>query len=129
MNHSQWKTRRTRRLLGEETEPSQAYKDAGAAFELGQAVYDRRIHLELSQTRLAKRASMTQAQISRIEQGDVPKLPLLRRLAAALEVRLQMEMDGDNVTFTLTPLKKKTATARRKSATPAPRTRRERVDA
>jgi ribosome-binding protein aMBF1 (putative translation factor) len=106
VNHAQWKTHRTRRLLGEEPEPSQAYKDAGAAFDLAQAVYDRRTALGLSQSRLAQRARMTQAQISRIEQGDVPKVPLLQRLAGALDVCLHMETDGDDTSFHLTPRKK-----------------------
>jgi ribosome-binding protein aMBF1 (putative translation factor) len=105
VNHAQWKTHRARRLLGEEPQPSKAYKDAGAAFDLAQAVYDRRTELGLSQSRLARQAGMTQAQISRIEQGDVPKLPLLRRLAGALAVRLLIETDGDEVSFKLTPRK------------------------
>jgi hypothetical protein len=32
MNHSQWKTRRTRALLGETVEESPAYSEAGYAF-------------------------------------------------------------------------------------------------
>lgn len=120
MNHAQWKTHRTRRLLSEEPEPSQAYKDAGAAFDLAQAVYDRGTALGLSQRLLAERARMTQAQISRIEQGDVPKVELLRRLAGALDVRLHMETDGDDVSFTLKPRKKNRQSSQ---STRSPRTR------
>lgn len=50
MNHSEWKTRRTRTLLGETVEESPAYTEAGYAFALGQAVHDRRTALGLSQT-------------------------------------------------------------------------------
>ncbi|WP_328989310.1 helix-turn-helix domain-containing protein [Kribbella sp. NBC_01245] len=55
----------------------------------GQALYDRRTALGLSQTEVARRAAMSQRQISRIEAGDtVPTLPLLERLAEALESEL-----------------------------------------
>lgn len=104
MNHSRWKTRRTRKLLGETVEESPAYTEAGQAFALGQAVYDRRSDLGLSQSQLARRADMTQPQISNIESGDsVPTLPLFTRLAKALESSLSIELDGDATTFVFTP--------------------------
>ncbi|MGW3723743.1 helix-turn-helix domain-containing protein [Streptomyces sp. NPDC000851] len=104
MNHSQWKTRRARRLTGESVEESEAYAEAGHAFALGQAVYDRRAQLGLSQTELARRAGMTQAQISNIEGGDsVPPLPLLTRLAKALDASLTIDLDGDASAFAFHP--------------------------
>ncbi|MER7000999.1 helix-turn-helix transcriptional regulator [Streptomyces sp. NPDC000410] len=103
MNHSQWKTRRTRKLLGESVEESPAYVEAGYAFALGQAVYDRRSELGLSQAELARRAGMTQPQISHIEGGDsVPTLPLLTRLAKALDASLTIDLDGDASAFVFT---------------------------
>jgi ribosome-binding protein aMBF1 (putative translation factor) len=100
MNHSQWKTRRSRKLMGESVEESPAYVEAGYAFALGQAVYDRRTELGLSQTELARRAEMTQPQISNIEGGDsVPTLPLLTRLAKALDASLTIDLDGDTSAF------------------------------
>ncbi|MFI6623777.1 helix-turn-helix domain-containing protein [Streptomyces sp. NPDC050528] len=103
MNHSQWKTRRTRKLLGESVEESPAYVEAGYAFALGQAVHDRRIELGLSQTELARGAGMTQPQISNIEGGDsVPTLPLLTRLAKALDASLTIDLDGDTSAFVFT---------------------------
>ncbi|RBM22407.1 helix-turn-helix domain-containing protein [Streptomyces sp. PT12] len=103
MNHSEWKTRRTRRLLGERVEESSAYTEAGYAFALGQAVHDRRTELGLSQAELARRASMTQPQISNIESGGmVPTLPLLARLAKALEASLTITLDDDS-SFSFTP--------------------------
>ena len=100
MNHSQWRTRRTRKLLDEQVEESSAYVEAGYAFALGQAVYDRRTELGLSQAELARRARMTQPQISNIEGGDsVPTLPLLTRLAGALDASMSISLDGDTSVF------------------------------
>ncbi|MFD5747847.1 helix-turn-helix domain-containing protein [Streptomyces sp. NPDC127033] len=104
MNHSQWKTRRTSKLLGESVDESRAYVEAGYAFELGQAVYDRRTALGLSQAELARRAEMTQPQISNIEGGDsVPTLTLLTRLAKALDASMTIDLDGDTSAFVFTP--------------------------
>ncbi|WP_299537825.1 helix-turn-helix domain-containing protein [uncultured Streptomyces sp.] len=79
------------------------YVEARLARDLGQAVYSRRVELSLSQAELAGRAGMTQPQVSRMEGGDtVPTLPLLRRLAKALDGTLNLTIDeGDShVTFT-----------------------------
>lgn len=63
------------------------------ALAFGQALYDRRTALGLSQTEVARRAAMSQRQISRIEAGDtVPTLPLLARLAEALEAELEIRV-------------------------------------
>ncbi|WP_256103814.1 helix-turn-helix transcriptional regulator [Streptomyces sp. ODS05-4] len=103
MNHSQWRTRRTRKLLGQQAPESLAYQEAGYAFALGQAVHDRRAELGLTQAELARRADMTQPQISQIEGGDsVPTLPLLTRLAKALEATLTIDLDGDESAFAFT---------------------------
>ncbi|MER8184078.1 helix-turn-helix transcriptional regulator [Kitasatospora sp. NPDC094015] len=97
MNHSRWKTARTRALLGEPAPEAPAVTAARQeiryALALGQAVYDRRTALGISQTEVARRAGMTQPQISRIEGGDtVPTLPLLERLAGALESELDIHL-------------------------------------
>ncbi|HEY9438445.1 MAG TPA: helix-turn-helix transcriptional regulator [Streptomyces sp.] len=97
MNHSEWKTRRHRKLLGEtvegNTEYDRLYEEAELAHDLGQMVYDRRTALGLSQTELAERCGMKQPQISRIEGGGtVPTIPLLRRLARALDADLTIEL-------------------------------------
>ncbi|MBW5485074.1 helix-turn-helix domain-containing protein [Streptomyces bambusae] len=103
MNHAQWKTRRTRKLLGESVAESSAYVEAGEGFALGQAVYDRRTELGLSQAELARRAGMSQPQISHIEGGDsVPTLALLSRLAQALDASLAIDLDGDVSAFAFT---------------------------
>jgi ribosome-binding protein aMBF1 (putative translation factor) len=97
MNHAEWKTRRRRKLLGEAAEDSPAYdrlyEEAELAHDLGQMVYDRRTALGLSQTELAERCGMKQPQISRIEGGGtVPTIPLLRRLARALDSDLTINL-------------------------------------
>ncbi|MFZ4268690.1 helix-turn-helix domain-containing protein [Streptomyces arboris] len=63
------------------------------AHDLGQLVYDRRTALGLSQAELAERCGMKQPQISRIEGGGtMPTIPLLRRLARALDADLTIEL-------------------------------------
>ncbi|MFD4482102.1 helix-turn-helix domain-containing protein [Streptomyces sp. NPDC058471] len=104
MNQTQWKTRRTRKALGETVEASPEYVEAGYAFALAQAVYDRRTALGLSQADTAKRADMAQSQISAIEGGgSVPTLRLLNRLAKALESHLVIDLDEENPAFDFRP--------------------------
>jgi transcriptional regulator with XRE-family HTH domain len=72
-------------------EHTDAYEEARAALLLGQLVYDRRTALGLTQAELAERAGMTQPQLSRLESGGAtPTVPLLRRLAAALDAELDI---------------------------------------
>ena len=77
---------RTRWDIPDEPRESPEYVKAGADIALGQAVYDQRIALALSQAELASRAGTTEAVISQVEGGSVaPTLPLLHRLTGALE--------------------------------------------
>lgn len=72
-------------------EHAAAYEEARAALVLGQLVYDRRAELGLTQAELADRAGMTQPQLSRLESGGAtPTVPLLARLAAALDAELDI---------------------------------------
>lgn len=76
---------------------SPEYIEAGTRIALGQAVYDRRTALGISQSELARRAGTTQTVISRLEGGAVtPTLPLLHRLAGALEGELNLKITGTN---------------------------------
>ncbi|MFC9261281.1 helix-turn-helix domain-containing protein [Streptomyces hydrogenans] len=95
MNHTSWRSARSQRLASADTaEYEKGYEDARLSFALGQMVYDRRTELGLTQTELAQRAGMKQPAISRIEGGGtVPTVPLLRRLADALDADL-------NISFT-----------------------------
>jgi transcriptional regulator with XRE-family HTH domain len=72
------------------------------ALAFGKALYDVRAALGLSVAELALRAALTDDDIERIEEGGTePTIPLLRRLAAALnaEVRLTAGHDLGSVWF------------------------------
>jgi transcriptional regulator with XRE-family HTH domain len=72
------------------------------ALAFGKALYDVRTALGLSVAELAMRAALTDDDIERIEEGGTePTIPLLRRLAAALdsEVRLTAGHDLGSVRF------------------------------
>lgn len=88
--HTTWKTTRSTGDVPEGYE--EIYQETLAADDLAQMVYDRRTQLGLSQAQLAERAGMKQPAISRIEGGGTtPTVPLLRRLAAALDAELNIE--------------------------------------
>lgn len=84
----------TRHVRWERTgadEHAAAYEEARASLMLGQMVHDRRVELGLTQAELAERADMTQPQLSRLESGGAtPSVPLLARLAAALNADLDI---------------------------------------
>jgi len=84
----------TRHVRWERTgadEHAAAYEEARASLMLGQMVHDRRVELDLTQAELAERAGMTQPQLSRLESGGAtPTVPLLARLAAALNADLDI---------------------------------------
>ena len=61
------------------------------ALAFGKALYDIRTALGLSVAELALRAAMTDDDIERIEEGGTePTIPLLRRLAAALNADVRL---------------------------------------
>jgi predicted transcriptional regulator len=70
-----------------------AYDAARIAFELGAEVRALREQRDWSQTELANRAGMTQSAMARFEAGGtVPTLPILERIATALEMRLSVQL-------------------------------------
>ena len=107
MTHVRWQTARERRLRADAAESeavTAARWEIKLAFDLGQAVHDRRTALNLTQTELASRAGMTQPQVSKLELGGtVPTLPLLARLAEALDTTLNIAIDDGDTAITFTP--------------------------
>ncbi|MEO3853766.1 helix-turn-helix transcriptional regulator [Acrocarpospora sp. B8E8] len=70
-----------------------AYEAARIRFELGEAVRLRREELGLTQTELAERAGLKQPAVARFEAGGtMPTIPMLERLAEALELRLSVKL-------------------------------------
>ncbi|MFI6040369.1 helix-turn-helix domain-containing protein [Nocardia sp. NPDC051321] len=95
-SHTSWK-------IPPEHRADADYVAAADAFALGQAVHDRRTTLGLTQAELARRAGMTQPQVSRMEGGDVtPTLPLLHRLSIALEAELNLSFQGEELAVRFT---------------------------
>jgi len=84
---SDWNELRHRRMA--EPGAAEAYESTRLAFELGRAVRELRERRGWSQTELAEAAAMTQSAVARFEAGGtVPTLPVLERLARALDVEL-----------------------------------------
>jgi ribosome-binding protein aMBF1 (putative translation factor) len=82
-----WADLRERRLS--EPGAAEAYQAARRAYELGRAVRTLREARGWSQSQLARAAGMTQPAVARFEAGGtVPTLPVLERLATALEADL-----------------------------------------
>lgn len=76
---------RTRWVRPEETADDPERIAIREALAFGKALYDIRTELSLSVAELAARAEMTGDDIERVEEGGTePAVPLLRRLAAAL---------------------------------------------
>jgi ribosome-binding protein aMBF1 (putative translation factor) len=72
--------------------PPPSNGEAKLAFELGAAVRELRERHGWSQAQLAHAAGMTQSAVARFEAGGtVPTLPILERLAHALDVRLAVQ--------------------------------------
>ncbi|MFJ9976331.1 helix-turn-helix domain-containing protein [Streptomyces cyaneofuscatus] len=108
VSHARWKLARDEKVaqgIAEDPEVERRREEISLAFDLGQAVHDRRVALGLSQTELARRAGMTQPQVSKLELGGtVPTVPLLARLARAMEAVFRMELFGSSIRVTFTDL-------------------------
>ncbi len=87
-----WASLRERRMA--EAGAAEAYEASRLAFELGRAVRELRERRSWSQTQLADAASMTQSAVARFEAGGTtPTLPVLERLAWALDVELSVRFN------------------------------------
>ena len=88
---SGWRQLRDRRMA--EPGAVEAYAAARLAFELGQAVREMREQRGWTQTQLAQASGLTQPAVARFEAGGtVPTIPVLERLANALEAELVVRL-------------------------------------
>jgi ribosome-binding protein aMBF1 (putative translation factor) len=87
-----WSELRERRMA--EPGADEAYEAARLAFELGAAVRELRLSRGWSQSDLASAAGMTQSAVARFEVGGtVPTLPVLGRIARALDADLTVRVE------------------------------------
>jgi ribosome-binding protein aMBF1 (putative translation factor) len=90
-DRTQWEDLRERRMA--EPGALEAYAAVKLAFELGAAVRELRERRGWSQSELARAAGMTQSAVARFEAGGtVPTLPVLERLANALDADLAVRI-------------------------------------
>ncbi|WP_406286919.1 helix-turn-helix domain-containing protein [Streptomyces sp. NBC_00209] len=107
MNHSEWRTRRHRRMNGErvdfDPEYDRVYEEAGLAMTLGKAVYERRKQLGLSEADLAERMHSTADEIEGLETAtELPPIAIIMRLARALDLTVDVHLaPGDEPTVTI----------------------------
>jgi len=86
-----WSEIRGRRMS--EPGAAEAYHATAIAYELGRTVRALREQRGWSQTQLAAAAGMTQSAVARFEAGGtVPSLPVLDRLAVALDAELTIRV-------------------------------------
>ncbi|WP_182877774.1 helix-turn-helix domain-containing protein [Microbispora sp. H10670] len=86
-----WRELRDRRMA--EPGAAEAYEAARLAYELGRAVRAMRETRGWSQNDLAREAGMTQSAVARFEAGGtVPTLPVIERLANALDAEVEVRL-------------------------------------
>jgi len=80
------------RLTGNSPEMADLLEQERANLDIARKIYDLRTKAKLSQGELAKKVGTTQSVISRLEDADYEghSLAMLRRIAAALEKRVQI---------------------------------------
>jgi len=89
-DRTSWSGLRDRRMS--EPGATEEYEATRLAYELGRAVRELRERHGWSQTQLAAAAGMTQSAVARFEAGGtVPTLPVLERLAHALDIELAVQ--------------------------------------
>lgn len=87
----EWAEIRDRRMR--EPGAAEAYEATRLAYELGKAIRQMREDRRWTQTALAEAAGMTQSAVARFEAGGtVPSLPVLERLAHALDAELVVQV-------------------------------------
>lgn len=86
-----WKSLRDRRMS--EPGAQEGYQAARLAYELGRTIRTLREQRGWSQSELARAVGMTQSAVARFEAGGtVPTLPVIERLAKALDAELRVQV-------------------------------------
>jgi ribosome-binding protein aMBF1 (putative translation factor) len=89
---SSWRKLRDRRMA--EPGAGESYASARLAYELGRAVREMREQRGWTQAQLAEASGLTQPAVARFEAGGtVPTIPVLERLANALEADLVVRLN------------------------------------
>ena len=84
----------------------ESYNELQPEFELRRAIIDARLRKGVTQEDLARALGTTQSAISRMESGVFdPRLSSLRKLAAALDLRIEITAAGLKVTSLSIPKK------------------------
>jgi ribosome-binding protein aMBF1 (putative translation factor) len=92
MSNTSWNELRERRLANPTA--SDAYQATKLAYALGQRVKQLREDHDWTQKQLASHAGMTQSAVARFESGGTtPTIPVLERLAAALNADLIVQVE------------------------------------
>lgn len=82
-----------RRELMKDPEVFKAYREFQPEFEIIRKIILARINKKITQKKLAERLNTKQSAISRLESGTAnPSLNFLKRLAAALDSRLEIKL-------------------------------------
>ena len=79
--------------LKQNPEFTREYEALEPEYQVARAVLALRLQKGLSQAELAERAGTKQASVSRVERAEtVPSLTLLKKLAAALDTRVEIRL-------------------------------------
>jgi ribosome-binding protein aMBF1 (putative translation factor) len=81
---------------------AEEYHKSKPEFDFALALAMAREARSLTQKQLAEATGIKQPMISRFERGQVPELPTLRKIAAALNARIVIEPDGVTLVTLLT---------------------------
>lgn len=92
-----WEKIKKEMLLNSEVR--QAYDDLEVEYQILSDVVKLRNKKKLTQKQLAEKMGTTQSALSRFEMGAVrnPSLAFLKRLAIALDTKLEVRLGGDGV--------------------------------
>ncbi len=85
------------RMVGDDAELRAMIDEERAGAEIAQLIYDARTRAGLTQKELAERIGTSQPTIARLEDADYDghSLGMLRRIAAALHLRLELRLVPD----------------------------------